>query len=86
MLIRNNGNISVDKLQIIDTLPKEAEIFNAFYEYEEKIEDEIKQIIWHIDRLGAYQELEIDYIVDLHGQVSDLSEFEMSFKQVESES
>ncbi len=65
---------------------KEAEIFNAFYEYEEKIEDEIKQIIWHIDRLGAYQELEIDYIVDLHGQVSDLSEFEMSFKQVESES
>ena len=30
LLIRNNGNIALDDLQIVDTLPLDAEIFNAY--------------------------------------------------------
>ena len=82
LLIKNTGNQTLSKFRILDQLPLDAEISNAAYEFEEKpIDAKLKQVLWHIPEIQAFQEKEVNYIVDLHATAYDLNECELRFEE-----
>jgi hypothetical protein len=81
LLVRNLGNTPIDNLSVIETMPKNVELFNAQIKYqEEATQENMKKIIWKIDHLSAFQELEISYLLDIHGANYDLKKFELEFQ------
>lgn len=78
LLIRNQGSNLIEKLQIINNMPISSEISNSFYKFtENKLNDEIKEVIWKLDKIRPYEEMEISYLVDLGQENYDLNDYEM---------
>jgi len=81
LLVRNLGNTAIDNLSVIETMPKNVEIFNAQLKFQEELgKENMKKIIWKIDHLSAFQEIEISYLLDIHGADYDLKKFELEFQ------
>jgi uncharacterized coiled-coil DUF342 family protein len=82
LLVKNNGNTDIPKIKVLDQLPQTASISNTFYQFEEKpIGGNMKQIIWQITEIKAFQEKEVTYLVDLNGNQYDLNDFELRFEE-----
>jgi predicted nucleic acid-binding Zn-ribbon protein len=81
ILVRNPGKTPINNIEILDSLPVEAEIFNAVRTFEERSSSgDLKQIAWQISHLAPFEETEISYLVDLHGKVCDLNAFNLVFQ------
>ena len=78
VLVKNTGNISIKELRIADFIPENSEILNMSQDLEEiSTMTKQKKIIWKIDSLGPYQELEISYILKFLGDTRDMDEFDL---------
>jgi hypothetical protein len=81
LLVRNKGTKIIENLQIIDYLPKDAEISNAFYNYSEiSGKNGKKKIIWKLEKINPLEEVEISYLVNLKQNSFDLNDFELVLK------
>ncbi len=78
VLVKNTGNVSIKDLKIADFIPENSELLNMSQEVEEiSTAKKQKKIIWKIDSLGPYQELEISYILKFLGDTRDMDEFDL---------
>ncbi len=82
LLVKNYGAKVIKGLEIIDLLPKTAVISNEFYRYEENIlNDEKKEVVWHIEKIMANEDIEIFYILELdEADTHDITEYELIVK------
>jgi len=81
LLVRNNGDKYIYDLDLIDNLPRTAEIHNAGFEYEENIIDEkMKEIIWKIEKIGPREEIEVSYLLNVPEGDYDLQNHEIFIK------
>jgi uncharacterized repeat protein (TIGR01451 family) len=80
LLVRNTSNTAIENLEIIDTLPKSVDIFNAGMSYVEKLsKDNFKQILFKVEYLGPFQSIEISYLIDTKGIPVDLNIMDLIF-------
>ncbi|MHA1729003.1 MAG: hypothetical protein ACTSWY_09750 [Promethearchaeota archaeon] len=80
LIVRNYGAKVLNNLQIIDILPKSSVIVNTKYDFEERdINNDKKEIIWHLDRIMANEDIKISYTLELKEEY-DITEYEMIVK------
>lgn len=69
LLIRNYGVKVIQDLEIIDILPRSSTILKTDQKYSENIlNDEKKEVIWHLGKIMSNEDMEIKYLLEVVGE------------------
>ncbi len=69
LLIRNYGVKVIQNLEIIDILPRSSTILKTDQKYSENIlNDEKKEVIWHLGKIMSNEDMEIKYMLEIKGE------------------
>jgi len=83
LIVKNESNISLTDLEVYDTIPKGAEITNTEYPFtlEEHSRPELSKVVWKLEKLSGFQEIELSYLLSLPaGESYNLNDMELSLK------
>ncbi len=83
LIVKNDSNITLTDIEIYDTIPKEAELSNTEYLFTKgkHARPELSRIVWKLEKLNPYQELEISYLLSLPDERSySLNDMDLSIK------
>ncbi len=83
LIVKNDSNVALTTIEIYDTIPKRAELSNTEYSFtrEAHARSELNRVVWKLDKLDAYQEIEISYLLSLPAQESyNLNDMDLSIK------
>lgn len=69
LLIRNYGVKVIQNLEVIDILPRSSTILKTDQKYSENIlNDEKKEIVWHLGKIMSNEDMEIKYLLEVKGE------------------
>ena len=78
VIVKNTGNVGMKDLKIADFIPANSELFNMTHEAGEISKTaKQKKVIWKIDSLGPYQEVEISYILKFMDDARNMDDFDL---------
>ncbi len=83
LIVKNDSNTVLNDLEIVDTIPKGAELANAEYPFviEGHLNPELSKVVWKLEKISAYQEIEISYLLSLpSGESYNLNNMDLSLK------